>query len=74
MIKPLILYISILVNSLIVISSLKFKLKSLFNLSPDKLLLENNSYYAFRSSGELFITGPTGTNVNDFRAVLIKDH
>ena len=44
------------------------------NLSPDKLLLENNSYYAFKSSGELFITGPTGTNVNDFRAVLIKDH
>jgi len=44
------------------------------NLSPDKLLLENNSYYAFKSSGELFITGPTGTNVNDFRAVIIKDH
>ena len=44
------------------------------NLSPDKLLLENNSYYAFKSSEELFITGPTGTNVNDFRAILIKDH
>ena len=44
------------------------------NLSPDKLLLENNSYYAFKSSGELFVTGPTGTNVNDFRAVLIKDY
>ena len=43
------------------------------NLSPEKLLLENNSYYAFKSSGELFITGPTGTNVNDFRAILIKD-
>ena len=44
------------------------------NLSPDKLLIENNSYCAFKSSDELFITGPTGTNVNDFRAVLIKDH
>ena len=44
------------------------------NLSPDKLLIENNSYCAFKSSGELFITGPTGTNVNDFRAILIKDH
>ena len=44
------------------------------NLCPEKLLNENNSYHAFKSSGELFITGPTGTNVNDFRAVLIKRH
>ena len=44
------------------------------NLSPEKLLVENNSYHAFKSSGELFITGPTGTNVNDFRAVLIKGY
>ena len=57
----------------IIDESTLFKIRNK-NLSPDKLLLENNSYYAFKSSGELFITGPTGTNVNDFRAVLIKDH
>ena len=44
------------------------------NLSPKKLLEENNSYMAFKMSNELFITGPTGTNVNDFRAVIIDDY
>ncbi|WP_421091328.1 glycerate kinase type-2 family protein [Pseudochrobactrum sp. MP213Fo] len=35
-------------------------------------LRAHNSWAAFAASDDLFITGPTGTNVNDFRAILIK--
>ena len=35
------------------------------------LLAANDSWSAFAALGDLFVTGPTGTNVNDFRAVLI---
>jgi glycerate 2-kinase len=35
-------------------------------------LNEHDSWTAFSAVGDLFVTGPTGTNVNDFRAVLIK--
>jgi glycerate 2-kinase len=38
---------------------------------PAGLLAANNSYTALDAAGDLFVTGPTGTNVNDFRAVLI---
>lgn len=31
----------------------------------------NDAYGAFERLGDLFVTGPTGTNVNDFRAILI---
>ena len=41
-------------------------------LDPAKYLAENNAYLFFRALGDLVITGPTGTNVNDFRAVLIE--
>ena len=35
--------------------------------------LENNdAYHALRDAGDLIITGPTGTNVNDFAAALIR--
>ncbi len=37
-----------------------------------RLLDANNSFEAFSLLGDLFITGPTGTNVNDFRAILIR--
>ena len=36
------------------------------------LLERNNSYSGFAAIGDLFETGPTGTNVNDFRAILIR--
>lgn len=36
-----------------------------------KLLAANNSYTGFEASGDLLMTGPTGVNVNDFRAILI---
>ena len=31
----------------------------------------DDSYTAFAATDDLFVTGPTGTNVNDFRAILI---
>jgi glycerate 2-kinase len=34
-------------------------------------LQNNDSWSAFKLLNDLFITGPTGTNVNDFRAILI---
>ena len=36
-----------------------------------KELENNNCYPLFRDMGDLLITGPTRTNVNDFRAILI---
>lgn len=36
------------------------------------LLADNDSWSAFHAIGDLFVPGPTGTNVNDFRAVLIQ--
>ncbi|PDT29945.1 glycerate kinase [Rhizobium sp. L9] len=41
-------------------------------LDPRRLLHGNDSYSAFKAIGDLFETGPTGTNVNDFRAILIR--
>lgn len=38
---------------------------------PAAMLSANDSWGAFDALGDLFVTGPTGTNVNDFRAVLI---
>jgi hydroxypyruvate reductase len=35
-------------------------------------LAAHDSWGAFERLGDLFVTGPTGTNVNDFRAVLIR--
>lgn len=40
-------------------------------LSPDALLANHDSWSAFDALGDLFQPGPTGTNVNDFRAILI---
>ena len=41
-------------------------------LNPVKLLENNDSYAFFAGIGDLFMTGPTHTNVNDFRAILIQ--
>lgn len=35
-------------------------------------LRDNDSWSAFSQLGDLFVPGPTGTNVNDFRAILIQ--
>ncbi|WP_337267183.1 glycerate kinase type-2 family protein [Oryzifoliimicrobium ureilyticus] len=38
---------------------------------PQEMLAGHDSHRAFSSVNSLFMTGPTGTNVNDFRAILI---
>ena len=38
---------------------------------PDALLAGNDAYTCFEAAGSLVVTGPTLTNVNDFRATLI---
>ncbi len=40
-------------------------------LDPTQLLHHNNSYHFFSRLEDLIITGPTDTNVNDLRAILI---
>ena len=40
-------------------------------LDPAHHLRTNNAYCFFEGLGDLVVTGPTRTNVNDFRAVLI---
>lgn len=41
-------------------------------LDARALLNRNEAYTAFEALGDLHAPGPTGTNVNDFRAILIK--
>ena len=40
-------------------------------VSAKKLLAENDSYSIFEALHDLIVTGPTRTNVNDFRAILV---
>ncbi|MCF6306265.1 MAG: glycerate kinase [Rhodobacteraceae bacterium] len=40
-------------------------------LDPVKLLENNDAWHALDAAKDLFKTGPTGTNVNDFRAILV---
>lgn len=35
-------------------------------------LAANDAWGAFDQLGDLFVTGPTGTNVNDFRAIILR--
>ncbi|MDB5535583.1 MAG: glycerate kinase [Devosia sp.] len=41
-------------------------------IDPLGALANNDAYSAFAAIGDLLVTGPTGTNVNDFRAILIR--
>lgn len=36
------------------------------------VLQNNDAYHVLRDTGDLIITGPTGTNVNDFAAALVR--
>jgi glycerate 2-kinase len=40
-------------------------------IDPAKLLADNDSFSFFDPLGDLVVTGPTRTNINDFRALLI---
>lgn len=41
-------------------------------LSPEKALASNDAHSFFDSIGDQVVTGPTLTNVNDFRAILVR--
>ena len=41
-------------------------------LTPIAVLRENDAYHALKAVGNLIITGPTGTNVNDVTVVLVE--
>src|SRR5690606_20919758 len=41
-------------------------------IDPRAALSDNDAYNAFRAIDGLVTTGPTGTNVNDFRAILVR--
>jgi glycerate 2-kinase len=42
------------------------------NIDAAALLDRNDSWSAFDAIGDIFKPGPTGTNVNDFRAILVQ--
>ena len=42
-------------------------------LDPHQALRDNQTYLFFKALGDLVVTGPTRTNVNDFRAILIEE-
>ncbi len=41
-------------------------------IDPLAALADNDAYSAFKAVDGLVVTGPTGTNVNDFRAIIIR--
>jgi hydroxypyruvate reductase len=41
-------------------------------IDPFRFLSENDSYNFFKKLGDLFITGPTNTNVMDLRIIIVK--
>jgi glycerate 2-kinase len=41
-------------------------------LDPAEHQRSNDAFTAFSAIGDIFHTGPTGTNVNDFRAILVR--
>ena len=41
-------------------------------IDPLAALAGNDAYSAFAAIGDLVVTGPTGTNVNDFRAIVVR--
>jgi glycerate 2-kinase len=40
-------------------------------INPEKALAENDAHSFFKALGDQVVTGPTLTNVNDFRAILV---
>jgi glycerate 2-kinase len=43
-----------------------------YSLDPDEYLRNNDSYNFFRQIDDLFITGPTGTNVMDLQIIIVE--
>ena len=53
------------------ISSTSLKRAAQLGIDPAELLRTNNSYTLFEALGDLVVTGPTGTNINDIRVILV---
>lgn len=47
---------------------------SRLGLDPNLYLQRNDAYSFFEKLDDLILTGPTGTNVNDFRAILVRSN
>jgi hydroxypyruvate reductase len=41
-------------------------------IDPKEKLVGHDAWSAFDAAGDLFVPGPTGTNVNDFRVILVR--
>ena len=41
------------------------------NIDLKAMFANNDAFSAFEALGDLVVTGPTRTNVNDFRAILV---
>ena len=41
-------------------------------LAPKRMLADNDSYGFFAALGDLVVTGPTRTNVNDYRIIMVR--
>jgi glycerate-2-kinase len=44
---------------------------SQLRLAPQRFLADNDSYNFFSKLGDLVLTGPTGTNVNDVSVIIV---
>ncbi len=55
-----------------VVDSGTYQRATRLGLSPESYLQNNDSYTFFQQTGELFITGPTGTNVMDLQIILVQ--
>ena len=55
-----------------VIDKTSFEKAKKLNLSIDEYLKNNNSYTFFKNTGDLIITGKTGTNVMDIQIILVR--
>ena len=58
-------------NAGALISPESFKKSEKLGLDPSDYLSNNDSYSFFHKLGDLVSPGPTMTNVNDFRAILV---
>ncbi|MGR9137382.1 glycerate kinase type-2 family protein [Rhizobium leguminosarum] len=56
-----------------IVSSSSLRRMTDANLDPHQMLVGHISYNAFRAIGDLIKTGPTLTNVNDIRILLVGD-
>ena len=55
-----------------IVDSNTVKKAARMQLNPHTYLSNNDAYHFFQKTGELFITGPTNTNVMDLRVMLIN--